>query len=95
MMAGFKTTYISRYLCVRGTGGIEHIVVLKKTTYISRYLCVRGTGGIEHIVVLKKTTADMVDVWHICILLQHYLAIYTTPLSMAPHCPIHIPICKL
>ena len=53
-----------------------------KTTYISRYLYVRGTGGIEHIVVLKKTTADMVDVWHICILLQHYLAIYTTPLSM-------------
>ena len=36
----------------------------------------------QHIVVLNKTTADMVDVWHICILLQHYLAIYTTPLSM-------------
>ena len=53
-----------------------------KTTYSSRYLYVRGTGGIEHIVVLNKTTADMVDVWHICILLQHYLAIYTTPLSM-------------
>ena len=53
-----------------------------KTTYISRYQCVRGTGGIEHIVFLNKTTADMVDVWHICILLQHYLAIYTTPLSM-------------